>query len=96
MTYAIIFGLFLSFRQLLESHQRELDDLVEKLDAERNKQQRNLKQKLEERKRQKEEALKRKQEAELAKELLEQKKELAETHLAAVCYLKIFKVYFPS
>lgn len=71
-------------QRLLDSHQRELDDLVEKLDAERNKQQNNLKQKLEERKRQKEEALKRKQEAEVAKELLEQKKELAETHLAAV------------
>lgn len=64
--------------QLMSAHQQELDEIMEKMDTERQRQQANLHQKLMERKKRKQDAQKRKQEREMAKELLEQKKELAE------------------
>lgn len=71
--------LFVSFAcQLLTAHQQELEEIMEKMDLERQRQQANLHQKLLERKKRKQEAQQRKQEREMAKELLEQKKELQE------------------
>lgn len=64
--------------QLMSAHQQELDEIMEKMDTERQRQQANLHQKLMERKKRKQDAQKRKQEREMAKELLEQKKELSE------------------
>lgn len=69
----VLYGL-----QLLAAHQQELDEIMEKMDVEKQRQQANLHQKLLERKKRRQEAQQRKQEREMAKELLEQKKELAE------------------
>ena len=74
--------------QLLSVHQQELDEMMEKMETEKQRQRSNLHQKLMERKKQKLEAQKRKQEREMAKELLEQKKELAEVrseHVSSIC-----------
>ena len=73
---------------------------MEKMDAERQRQQANLRQKLLERKKRKQDAQKRKQEREMAKELLEQQKELTEvrsehvSNMALVKYCKIKKWRF--
>ena len=69
----VLYGL-----QLLAAHQQELDEIMEKMDVEKQRQQANLHQKLLERKKRRQEAQQRKQEREMAKELLEQKKELTE------------------
>ena len=74
----------LSVVQLLAAHQQELDEIMEKIDVEKQRQQANLHQKLLERKKRRQEAQQRKQEREMAKELLEQKKELAEVRTQRV------------
>lgn len=61
---------------MLAAHQQEVEDALEKLDADRSRQNSNLRAKLGEKKKKKMEALQRKQEREMAKELMEQKKEL--------------------
>ncbi|EDO39341.1 predicted protein, partial [Nematostella vectensis] len=63
-------------QQLLAQHQQEVDDAMEKLDADRSRQQSSLQQKLAEKRRKKLEAQKRKQEREMTREVMEQKKEL--------------------
>lgn len=74
--------------QLLTAHQQELEEIMEKMDLEKQRQQANLHQKLLERKKRKQEAQQRKQEREMAKELLEQKRELQEVrtqHVSGTC-----------
>ena len=67
---------------------------MEKMDAEKQRQQANLHQKLLERKKQRQDAQKRKQEREMAKELLEQKKELAEVRSEHVSSIRVSRVFF--
>lgn len=62
---------------------------MEKMDAERQRQQANLHQKLLERKKRKQDAQKRKQERDMAKELLEQQKELTEVRSEHVSNITI-------
>lgn len=72
----------------MATHQQELDEIMEKMDTEKQRQQANLHQKLLERKKRRQDAQKRKQEREMAKELLEQQKELAEVrseHVSNIC-----------
>lgn len=64
--------------QLLAAHQHEVEEALEKLDADRNRQNANLRAKLAEKKKKKMEALQRKQDREMARELMEQKKEINE------------------
>ena len=64
--------------QLMASHQKELELLSEKMDAERTKQQLSLRERLAERRKRKMADLRRKQEAQLTKEMLTQKKEIDE------------------
>ncbi|XP_071958404.1 uncharacterized protein [Antedon mediterranea] len=71
-------------QQLLTAHAREIEDLEDKLDGERSRQQLQLRDKLAKRRKQLELEQKRKHEVELAKELLEQKKELADVRSAVV------------
>lgn len=75
--------------QLLTAHQQEVDEIMEKMDVEKQRQQASLHQKLLERKKRRQEAQQRKQEREMAKELLEQKKELAEVRTQHVSNLMI-------
>lgn len=60
----------------MKAHQQEIENLVEHMENDRNRQQDNLKRKLEEKRRQHMDALQRKHEREQARELLEQQKEL--------------------
>ena len=72
----------------MTAHQQELEEIMEKMDLEKQRQQANLHQKLLERKKRKQEAQQRKQEREMAKELLEQKRELQEVrtqHVSGTC-----------
>ena len=82
------------YRKLLATHQQELDEIMEKMDAEKQRQKANLHQKLLERKKQRQDAQKRKQEREMAKELLEQKKELAEVRSEHVSSILVSRVFF--
>eukprot|EP00058_Branchiostoma_floridae_P012905 XP_002598393.1 hypothetical protein BRAFLDRAFT_128123 [Branchiostoma floridae] len=69
---------------LLAAHEQELEDLNDRLDAERSRQQLSLRDKLLARKRNRLQNKQRKQEAEMTKELLEQKKELKEARTKQV------------
>ena len=75
---AMIF--FCCSRQLLLTHARELEDIEDRLEGERTRQQLALRDRLAERKKRLLEDQRRKQELELAKENIEQKKELREVH----------------
>lgn len=81
------------YLKLLATHQQELDEIMEKMDTEKQRQKANVHQKLLERKKQRQDAQKRKQEREMAKELLEQKKELAEVrseHVSSILVSRVF------
>ncbi|XP_071497013.1 uncharacterized protein [Diadema antillarum] len=67
-------------KQLLLTHARELEDIEDRLESERTRQQLSLRDRLAERKKRLLEDQKRKQGLELAKESIEQKKELREVH----------------
>ncbi|KAI8480901.1 hypothetical protein Bbelb_413740, partial [Branchiostoma belcheri] len=69
---------------LLAAHEQELEDLNDRLDAERSRQQLSLRDKLLARKRSRLQNKQRQQEAEMTKELLEQNKELKEARTKQV------------
>lgn len=65
-------------------HEKELEDLTEKLESERQRQRMSLKEKLNEKRRKKEHANRRKQEVELTREMLEQDKEINDVKVKVV------------
>ena len=70
--------------QLLAAHENELELMSEKLDAEKQRQQLSLRERLAEKRKRKMADLRRKQEAELTREMLTQKKELDEIRTTKV------------
>lgn len=88
----LLLNIIALFLQLLAAHQHEVDEALEKIDADRNRQHANLRAKLAEKKKKKLEALQRKQENEMSRELLEQKKEFDEVRneQVIVCHFPSF------
>ena len=70
--------------QLMASHEQELEDLAERLDADRDRQYLNLRDKLAQKRKRKMEELRRKQDVDLTKEMIEQKKEMDEIRMKQV------------
>lgn len=77
----------------MESHEQEIEDLVEQLTNDKSRQQLALRDKLVIRRQQKMNELRRKQELELTKEMLEQKKEVDEIGLKKVSSIESHCVY---
>jgi hypothetical protein len=71
-------------QKLLESHQQELEELLQSQDDQKRKQKQMLQQKLEERRKTRQGALADKQKSERAKEQLEQQKELSDAQCTSV------------
>ncbi len=75
--------------QLMASHEHELELLAEKMDADRQRQQLSLRDKMAERRKRKMADLRRKQEADLTREMLTQKKELDEVKTKQVIIVSV-------
>ena len=69
---------------MMAAHEHDLEELNEKLDADKNRQLLTLRDRLSNRRRRKMDEMRRKQEVELTKEMLEQKKDIDDVRLKKV------------
>ena len=74
-------------------HEKELEDLTNRIDNDRNRQRALLQERLREKRRQKTMANRRKQEVDLTREMIQQDKELNEVRVKVVRSLKRYEIH---